>query len=157
MTDADSMDVITLHPGDVVLGLRGQRLQTLLGSCVSVILTDPRRSLGVMCHIVHAGPGSRSVVPSGAYADDALASMVSMLQAHGILASKCEAFVFGGGNMFPSVVSGVNVGDHNVRRALLGLEVMGVRALLVDTGGAVYRKLSWTVGHDAPLAVAVAL
>jgi chemotaxis protein CheD len=33
--------VTTLHPGDVVLGLRGDRLQTLLGSCVAVVLTDP--------------------------------------------------------------------------------------------------------------------
>ena len=42
---------ITLHPGEVALGERGDTLSTLLGSCVSIILTDPRRTVGVMSRI----------------------------------------------------------------------------------------------------------
>ena len=36
----------TLHPGDVVCAERGDRMETLLGSCVAVVLTDPRRTVG---------------------------------------------------------------------------------------------------------------
>lgn len=42
--------VITLHPGDVVLGTRGDRLQTLLGSCVAIVLTDPIERWGHVSH-----------------------------------------------------------------------------------------------------------
>ena len=45
--------VYELMPGDVVLGRTGDQLKTLLGSCVAVILTDPRRTVATMCHIVH--------------------------------------------------------------------------------------------------------
>ena len=37
------------------LGYAGDRMKTLLGSCVAVILTDQRRTVGTMCHIVHVG------------------------------------------------------------------------------------------------------
>lgn len=46
---------LTLHPGDVACVDRGERLDTLLGSCVAILLTDPQRSVGAMCHVVHAG------------------------------------------------------------------------------------------------------
>ena len=45
-----------LAPGDVAIGTRGDRFETLLGSCVAIVLTDPRRTVGAMCHIVHAMP-----------------------------------------------------------------------------------------------------
>ncbi len=150
-------DVTTLHPGDVVLSLRGQCMQTLLGSCVSVVLTDPRRTLGVMCHIVHAGHASHPDQSSTAYAHVALDTMEEMLREHGLVASMCEAFVFGGGNMFPALVPGSSVGDHNVNEVLGALQAKSIRVLSVDTGGAVYRKLRWTVGPDAPQTVAVPL
>ena len=74
----------TLHPGDVVCGERGDRLETLLGSCVAIILTDPRRTLGAMCHIVHASPGSGVRTGSTAHAANALAAMYRELRQHGI-------------------------------------------------------------------------
>ena len=59
--------VHTLHPGDLAFATRGERLDTLLGSCVAIVLTDPRRTVGVMCHIVHARPAQRAVGGSAAY------------------------------------------------------------------------------------------
>jgi chemotaxis protein CheD len=154
---AVSQGYTTLHPGDVVLGIRGERLQTLLGSCVAVVLTDPRRTLGVMCHIVHTRPALHREGASAAYADVALQTMVKLLRARGIDASKCQAYVYGGGHMFPHLVPGASVGDKNVHWVRHALSEMGVRVLRVDTGGAVYRQLRWTVGHEAPRTVAVPL
>jgi chemotaxis protein CheD len=149
--------VTTLHPGDVVLGVRGEHLHTLLGSCVAVVLTDPRRTLGVMCHIVHARPALNAHAGSAAHADVALQTMADLLQARGIVASMCDAYVYGGGNMFPHLVPGPGVGDKNVLQVLSTLSVLGIRVLSVDTGGAVYRQLRWTVGPNAPQTVAVPL
>lgn len=147
--------VITLHPGDVTLGMRGDQLRTLLGSCVAVVLTDPRRTLGVMCHIVHASPALASPNPSATHADVALQTMTELLTSHGIVPSMCEAYVYGGGNMFPDLVQGAGIGGKNVQWVLDALESKGIRILQVDTGGAMYRQLRWTVGTDAPQTVVV--
>ncbi|TAK97679.1 MAG: hypothetical protein EPO09_03565 [Aquabacterium sp.] len=153
MTQAEP--VLVLHPGDVALGGRGDRMQTLLGSCVSIILTDPRRTIGAMCHIVHSTQDTRHRSPSTSDASVALQTMVEMLQSRGLSASLCEAYVYGGGNMFPGLVEGTTVGDHNAQWALEALADMGVNVLSVDVGGNYYRQLHWTVGPDAPKVTAV--
>ncbi|MEI7447926.1 MAG: hypothetical protein WCK28_23765, partial [Burkholderiales bacterium] len=59
---------LVLHPGDVACVDRGARLATLLGSCVSILLADPRRSIGAMCHYVHVarfgGGGATALRPT---------------------------------------------------------------------------------------------
>ena len=146
----------TLHPGDVACGERGDRFETLLGSCVAVILTDPRRTIGAMCHIVHSPPehdGPRDT----AWGDAALDAMYALLRRRGVEPRLCEAYVFGGGNMFPALVSGLHVGLGNARWTLEALAADGVRVLHQDLGGNTYRRLRWTVGPQAPEVTAVAV
>jgi chemotaxis protein CheD len=145
----------TLHPGDVACADQGERLETLLGSCVAIVLTDPRRTVGAMCHIVHARRAATTAQESGAYAHVALASMYTLLRARGIEPRLCEAYVYGGGNMFPGLVRQGHVGDANARWALDALADDGIRVLLNDLGGNTYRRLSWTVGPDLPQVTAV--
>ena len=102
-----------LNPGDVACGARGDRLETLLGSCIAVVLTDPRRTVGTMCHIVHTGHGRRHKATTGAYGDGAFEVMFRLLRARGINPLQCEAYVYGGGNMFPSRIAGCCVGERN--------------------------------------------
>ncbi len=145
----------TLHPGDVVCGERGDRLETLLGSCVAIILTDPRRTVGAMCHIVHAGRSVSTTPANAAYADVALATMYRLLRDRGIDPTQCEAYLYGGGNMFPDLVSHGHVGERNARWVCDALAEDGVRVLAQDLGGCAYRRLSWTVGMDAPQVTSV--
>ncbi|MFG6463893.1 chemotaxis protein CheD [Roseateles sp. DXS20W] len=148
---------VTLHPGDVACVDRGGRLETLLGSCVAIVLTDPRRTVGAMCHVVHAG------APTGgcntAYGDGALAEMARQLRSRGIDARQCQAWVYGGGNMFPGQVGDTaaqgNVGAANMTWALEALQRAGVHVLGASVGGHAYRKLRWTVGPEAPEVEAV--
>jgi chemotaxis protein CheD len=151
----------TLHPGDVACGARGDRLVTLLGSCVAVVMTDPRRSVGAMCHIVHASPreGRHATAAhrDSAWGDVALDVMYEQLRKRGITPQLCEAYVYGGGNMFPGQFSAGHVGDSNARWTLQALAADGVRVLHHDLGGQRYRKLSWTVGPDAPEVTSVPL
>lgn len=149
--------VHTLHPGDVACGGRGDRLETLLGSCVAILLTDPRRTVGVMCHIVHCKPALCAASDSCAHADAALPALYALLRARGIEPGLCEAYVYGGGNMFPHLFKHSHVGDDNACWALDALERDGIRLLHHDLGGATYRRLSWTVGPQAPSVVAVAV
>jgi len=143
--------VTVLHPGDVVLARVGDRLETLLGSCISIILTDPRRTVAAMCHIVHSGAAPAD--ERGAettHAEPALAAMFELLQGCGISPQLCEAYLYGGGNMFPSLFKQSHVGQSNTDWALQALADLGIRLRGQDIGGTAFRRVTWTVGPGAP-------
>jgi chemotaxis protein CheD len=148
-----------LHPGDVAVAGRGERLETLLGSCVAVVLADPRRTVGAMCHVVHALPAPAGRASGGAHGDTALALMFARLRGLGIEPRLCEAWVYGGGHMFPRLLAArpddAHVGSHNVQWALAALAAHGIRVLDRCVGGNAYRRLGWTVGTEPPEVVAV--
>ena len=146
-----------LHPGDVALAERGERLETLLGSCVAIVLTDPRRTLGAMCHIVYCKPATSGTKVSAAGAGVALGRMYALLRSRGIEPRLCEAYVYGGGNMFPALFDQAHVGEDNAQWALDALAQDGVQVLFHDLGGNTYRRLSWAVGPDMPQVTAVAV
>ena len=139
-----------LMPGDVALGLADDSLRTLLGSCVSVILTDPRRTVGAMCHIVHVGSPNAANRHNTAYGEVAMQDMFRRLQGVGILPQRCHAYVYGGGNMFPGIASGPLVGDRNAQWVWDFLHDHGIAVVDYSLGGTSYRKVSWTVGHSEP-------
>ncbi len=146
------MATYDLMPGDVALGQAGDQLKTLLGSCVSVILTDPRRTVGVMCHIVHVGHPNAANKNNTAYGSVAMAEMVRRLYGVGFTPRSCQAYVYGGGNMFPKLFNTHHhVGANNVDWVLGYLEHHKIPILHQDHGGAGYRKLLWTVGPGEPM------
>jgi chemotaxis protein CheD len=142
--------VHTLHPGDVVIAERGDRMETLLGSCVAVVLTDRARTIGAMCHIVHSQPPIGDHGNPTASADAAIDAMCHLLMKRCLNPRLCHAFVYGGGNMFPSLFKELHVGDSNGRRVLDRLAFDGVQVMFHDLGGNTYRRLSWTVGPEMP-------
>jgi len=144
-----------LHPGDVVCGSRGEGFETLLGSCVAIELTDPRRTVGAMCHLVHAGAAPLARTRDCAWGQEALQAMFRLLGERGIDARQCEAFVHGGGNMFPDTFGESHVGAVNAHWALDAMSDHGIRVIETDLGGAYYRKLVWTVGIEPPRVVCV--
>jgi chemotaxis protein CheD len=148
--------VHVLHPGDVVCAERGDRLETLLGSCVAVVLTDPRRTIGAMCHIVHASAPASGAVDNAAHAGPAIDRMYRELMARAIQPRLCVAYVYGGGNMFPQLVRQAgHVGERNAEAVVARLRRDGVHIVHVDVGGRAYRRLSWAVGPAAPTVTAV--
>ncbi len=154
MIDATQAPCV-LHPGDVACADAGGRLETLLGSCVAVILTDPRRTVGAMCHIVHA-QAHRHDRGDAHHAGPAIDAMCARLRARAIEPRLCAAYVYGGGNMFPGLAdASAHVGARNVAAVLARLASDGIRVVRRDTGGTAYRRLRWTVGPGEPEVVAV--
>jgi len=141
---------VELMPGDVVSGFAGDRFKTLLGSCISVILTDPRRTVAAMCHMVHAGAPNAANAGNTAYGEVALADMFARLNAAGAVPLCCEAYVFGGGNMFPGIYVRRNVGQSNCRWVLDYLDRLDIAVVGHCLGGNCYRKVAWTVGYASP-------
>jgi chemotaxis protein CheD len=147
---APSVATVELMPGDVTIGLAGEQFKTLLGSCVSVILTDPRRTVGTMCHIVHVGVPNAANRHNTAYGVVAMHEMFTRLRARAVNPRMCEAYVYGGGNMFPQLFREKHVGANNVEWVLHYLDAHDVRVLHQDVGGTGYRKVNWTVGQQHP-------
>ncbi len=145
----------TLHPGDVICAERGDRLYTLLGSCVAVVLTDRARTVGAMCHIVHSQPVVSAGAMPTASADAAIDALYRLLTDRSLNPRLAFALVYGGGNMFPSVFKQKHVGESNGRHVLNRLASDGVCVLVQDLGGNTYRRLNWTVGPDPPHVTAV--
>lgn len=139
--------VLTLHPGDVAVASVGQTLDTLLGSCVAVLLTDRHRTIAAMCHVVHARGGTGL---DTRFAQPALESLGAALRARGFEPRLCEAHVYGGGNMFPGRYTNALVGDANVDAVDALLRQSGVPVAGHDVGGAYYRRVTWTVGDGLP-------
>jgi chemotaxis protein CheD len=146
---------IELMPGHVALGLVGDQLKTLLGSCVSVILTDPRRTVGAMCHIVHVGSPNAANVRNTAYGEVAMRDMFDRLLGVAIPPKMCHAYVYGGGNMFPQLAQKNHVGAKNAEWVLDYLYDCGIKVVEHDVGGSTYRKVAWTVGRGVPVVEAV--
>ena len=141
-----------LMPGDVVSGLAGDQFKTLLGSCVCVILTDPMRTVAAMCHIVHTSTPNDVNATNTAYGCVAMEDLHHRLLRHGVTPRLCEAFVYGGGSMFPQISFNTrNVGLSNAHWVLDTLECDGIRVLDHQVGGNGYRKVAWTVGPINPL------
>jgi chemotaxis protein CheD len=144
-----------LHPGDVACAERGDRLETLLGSCVAVVLTDRHRTVAAMCHVVHCRSSTRDGATATSSADGAVDRMYALLFARGLNARLCEAFVYGGGNMFPGLYREAHVGDSNACCVLERLTLDGVRVSIRDLGGSAYRRVCWTIGTGLPEVIAV--
>ena len=143
--------VVELMPGDVTIGNAGESFKTLLGSCICVVLTDPRRTVGAMCHIVHVGVPNAENRHNTAYGVAAMHDMSARLRARGINPRMCEAYVYGGGNMFPHLFRARHVGASNAEWVQHYLEHHGIKVIGHDVGGNGYRKVSWTVGPGVPV------
>ena len=150
-TPSGSGGYLELLPGELAVGALGDQFRTLLGSCIAVILTDPRRTVGAMCHIVHVGSPSQGEPDNTAYAQPAMDELFARLRRMGINPEMCQAFIYGGGNMFPELFRNQHVGASNADWVREFLHQHGIVVLDEQIGGNGYRKVAWTVGAHMPI------
>ncbi len=145
-TPASNTDIFLL-PGDYFVGGAGQRVRTLLGSCVSIALWDPVRRIGAMSHCLLTGRrgGGR---PDARYCEDALALMLAELAALGAAPGDLQAKVFGGGNMFPALVGrDGDVGRRNGEVACALLAAAGIPVLSQSLYGIGHRRIQFDLAN----------
>ena len=139
-----------LHPGDVTVGFATDSFETLLGSCVSILLVSPCFNVAAMCHFVYASRPSKARSKDASYGVVAMSKMEHLLRMAGFNAKLCNAYVFGGGNMFPGNTNLVDVGSTNVAWAFNYLNSHHIPVFGAQTGENCYRKFAWTVGSQDP-------
>ncbi len=131
------MQVVHLKPGEYHVTKEPCRIETVLGSCVSVTLYCPVTRQAAMNH---------AMLPEGNDSDRFVAvsldNMLRHLSARGALMHHLEAKMFGGANSFYRNSDGFrHVGELNVDASLRWLKLNRIRLLNSDTGGRVGRKL----------------
>lgn len=138
---------VLLQPGEYVVAGRGHRLQTLLGSCVSITLWHPRLLVGAMSHFLLAErPGRPSKTLDARYASESTALMLAALHRRGVRAQECQAKLFGGGNMFPlHSREEPGVGERNGQAARQLMHLHGIEIVSESLFGIGHRSIIFDI------------
>lgn len=130
---------VYVFPGQVASGVSGQRFTTVLGSCVSVCLFDPRLRVGGMNHFLLPFPVDGSLA-SSRFAGPAVAQLVGRLLGLGARQDRLVAKIFGG-SVAAQAGDAFHVGTRNVVAARELLAAAGIPILDEDVGGPHGRRL----------------
>jgi chemotaxis receptor (MCP) glutamine deamidase CheD len=139
---------VGIHVGELFAGAGDIVVKTLLGSCVSACLYDPRRGVGGMNHILLpeaiGGPGQTpGELRYGLHAMDLLLGSLVKLGAD--RASLC-AKLFGGANTLDIEGVGQSIGPANVAFVDRFCAVERIRLIARDVGGSEARQVRFHVG-----------
>ena len=140
-----------LLPGDFTARKAGPgnnaMMMTVLGSCVSVCLTDKDKRIAGLNHFMLPGAISKSdldtkvVNPlnsSARYGANAMELLINNLLELGAERGRLHAWVFGGAKVLKGVS---DIGQTNINFALTYLKREKIRISAQDTGGTLARKL----------------
>lgn len=130
--------------GQVALTRPPNVLQTVLGSCLGVVLYDEINKIMGMTHVLL--PSSVGRTPSelpGKYADKAVECLYNALIKLGGQHSNIKAKIAGGARMFQASIdySNTDVGSDNTKAVKQALKKLNIKIIAEDTGGCVGRKI----------------
>ena len=130
--------------GQVILTRPPNILQTVLGSCLGVVLYDEVNNIMGMTHILLPCSEGRpkSDLP-GKYADDALPCLYNAIIKKGGKHENIKAKIAGGARMFQTSVdySNNDVGSANICAVKKQLSILSIPIKGEDTGGNTGRKM----------------
>jgi chemotaxis protein CheD len=129
-----------IGPGELYASKRDILIVTVLGSCVSVCLTDPVTRIGGMNHFMLPERAESSTLLSepARYGAHAMEMLINNLLSMGAQRSRLEAKVFGAGRVLPGMS---DVGARNSQFALEYLERERIAVKARDVGGVHARKV----------------
>jgi chemotaxis protein CheD len=144
MQAPDHMDVVHLPPAQLIFCERPTLVTTVLGSCVSATLFDPKERLGAICHGVMPTrhlDRNNAVQPCGHYVDCAIQSLLEQFTLLGIPSRRLTVKLFGGSDMFANAQPQNGIGAKNIAAATDTLKQAGVPHHVTDLGGPLGRKI----------------
>jgi chemotaxis protein CheD len=107
-----------------------------LGSCVGVVLTDPRAGVAGMALVMLPASRPDSDGPPGKFADTAVPALLEQVLRLGADRARLQARIAGGAQMFGGGGSAVlNIGERNTEAVGDALRAAGLRVRAADTGG----------------------
>ncbi len=110
------MQRIILKIGDIVVSDEPARLETVLGSCVSVCLWDEKEKIGGMNHFM-LPEMTRSTDKPTYCGSESIKILLNNMLMKGAVISHLKAKLFGGGRLIKHFNQALDVGRENVRVA----------------------------------------
>lgn len=117
-----------------------------LGSCVGLVLYDPRACLAAMAHIMLPQSGGQVGDRPAKFADTAVPLLVEVLEDRGARRDRLLAKAAGGAQMFRSQGNFLAVGPRNGEAVQEALAAIGIPLLGSDLGGTWGRTIRFQMG-----------
>lgn len=122
-----------------------------IGSCLAIILYDPKLKLGALAHAMlptrhcEAGAAGRSNpnTRDTKYVDNAIDEILTKMLSRGAKKENIEAKLIGGANMFSAFKS--DIGNENVLTAKEKLKKEGIKIIGEAVGGSQGRSVEFSV------------
>lgn len=127
-------EAVKILPGEYYATTDDTMIVTVLGSCVSVCLRDPKRNIGGMNHFLLPSDGSSaisSVSESARYGVFAMELLINQMLKLGADKRRLEAKVFGGGNVLRGF-TGQSIGERNAEFVIDYLNAEHIPVLASD-------------------------
>ena len=129
-----------LHPGAISIASKPSIVSTVLGSCVSVCLWDPKLKIGGINHyMLPHWNGNGLATPR--YGNIAIDKLVEGMMNAGSSKKNIVAKVFGGAKVLKPKTHIFNIGQQNIDLAISELKNHGIRIVAESIGGTVGRKI----------------
>ncbi len=128
-----------LNPGYLFIAVDEYEIETLLGSCVSVAITDIKKNIGGMNHYI-LPEREKNSVHNGRYGISSIPFLINELIKNGAEIPNMRAAIIGGGK---HQELGEEVGVKNVEIAKKILKRYGIKIVKEDVGGEIGRKISF--------------
>jgi chemotaxis protein CheD len=142
---ATSAWMVKVFPGEYyVTSKTDEVLVTVLGSCVSACIRDPRAGIGGMNHFMlpHSKAGNwAGDLQSTRFGNFAMEKLINELLKAGCSRNSLEIKVFGGGNVTDTQNA---IGTDNSDFILRYLEAEGLRCVAQDLRGQLPRRIHYT-------------
>ncbi len=130
---------VKVLPGEFFVAGEDVVLTTVLGSCVSACIWDPKLKIGGMNHFLlpgdsagsAGGSGTDPMSESGRYGVFAMEQLINELMKRGARKNTLEAKVFGGGHVMRNFTT-ITVGTRNAEFVLRFLSTEGIRVASQD-------------------------
>lgn len=143
---------VKVLPGEFYVSRQHELVTTVLGSCVSACIYDPRRRLGGMNHFMLPAPlgeaaGARerdewsgTVGRAARYGTDAMEQLVNAVLKAGGQRADLEVKVFGGGRVLAQMT---DVGSRNIEFVRHYIATEGLRLAASDLGDVYPRQVQF--------------
>lgn len=136
---------IQLKQGQYYIADCNDKVETLLGSCISVIIWHASLKVGAMSHsIIDTRNNKNTQNLDSRYCDEAIKKMVHDLKMRGVKIEECHARIFGGASMLPKLKQ-AKIDEKNYNISLVQLNEYKIPIVEQKVLGDHYRKIFFDV------------
>jgi len=139
---AEGITTIKILPGEFYVTKENERVETVLGSCISACVRDPIAGVGGMNHFMlpvdKNAKGNTELSDANRYGNYAMENLVNALLSLGAKRERLEFKLFGGGRIMSSMT---NVGWYNIGFAFDYVYTEGFKIVSQDIGDIYPRKV----------------